>query len=359
MSLSLLRAGACPPDISKDDLWKYLIDLVWDLHDSKVESLWKRLQELGSAYTSVGTFPFYCENIRLRSMILHGKAREVFHETATTLDNKKAGERINLRLNLALHLNEDISGLDLWSFFGGSLDTFSKKHLPRFADILNTRCTNNSNSSERLIDRLRSAVGTKNRTRDGQVYIGIRKPNTKGISTVTIDDGYASARLIPGFFELEHQLPITLLDFNDINEEFAAWFASMLRESANTLRDERGVPRIGEGWVSETALFASVRESFPDLKVVQHGRPKWLGRQHFDIWIPEAQLAIEYHGAQHFRPVAFFGGEASFKATQERDNKKLALAKRHGVLVLVVTEDMSGLEISDLVQSSIRRRLRN
>jgi predicted dinucleotide-binding enzyme len=151
---------------------------------------------------------------------------------------------------------------------------------------------------------------------------------------------------------------MVLLEFNDLDETFAAWFSETLRTAANRLRDEMGVPRIGEGWISETALFAEIQDAFSELVVVQHGRPKWLGRQHFDIWIPEANVAIEYHGAQHFRPVAFFGGEAAFRATQARDKKKLALAKRHGVQLLVVTEDMSGAEVAELVHASVLRGIR-
>lgn len=73
-------------------------------------------------------------------------------------------------------------------------------------------------------------------------------------------------------------------------------------------------------------------------KVVQHGRPSWLGMQHFDIWFPHWNLAVEYHGQQHFEPVGFFGGEEGFVATVERDKRKVLLAKKNGVRLVVVTE---------------------
>ena len=38
-------------------------------------------------------------------------------------------------------------------------------------------------------------------------------------------------------------------------------------------------------------------------------------------------MAFEYHGKQHYKPVSKFGGEASFKIQQERDEKKLRLSK--------------------------------
>ena len=110
------------------------------------------------------------------------------------------------------------------------------------------------------------------------------------------------------------------------------------KEAENKARDIAGVPKIGEGWVSETALFRKLEAEFSNTKVVQHGRPTWLGRQHFDIWFPNWKIAVEYHGRQHFEPVEFFGGKEVFHKTVERDKRKLDLSKKHGVKLLIVTE---------------------
>ncbi|MNZ78252.1 hypothetical protein D3C78_968180 [compost metagenome] len=84
--------------------------------------------------------------------------------------------------------------------------------------------------------------------------------------------------------------------------------------------------------------------------VIQHGRPRWLGRQHFDIWIPEWKVAIEYHGAQHFRPVDFFGGEEAFKKNLERDERKLNVARENNTKVFVVTESDDYEDVVRLVR---------
>ena len=110
------------------------------------------------------------------------------------------------------------------------------------------------------------------------------------------------------------------------------------KEAENKARHIAGVPKIGEGWISETALFRKLEAEFSNTKVVQHGRPTWLGRQHFDIWFPNWKIAIEYHGRQHFEPVEFFGGKEAFHKSVERDKRKADLSKRHGVKLLVVTE---------------------
>lgn len=83
---------------------------------------------------------------------------------------------------------------------------------------------------------------------------------------------------------------------------------SLIRDAENTWREESDLPRIGEGWLSEARLFYEVKAALPDMEVIQHHRPDWLGRQHLDIAIPGLSVAIEYQGAQHDQPVAFFGG---------------------------------------------------
>lgn len=90
----------------------------------------------------------------------------------------------------------------------------------------------------------------------------------------------------------------------------------------NFLRDRFGLPPIGEGWVSETKLFYQLSLSFSDNVLVQHGKPKWLGRQHFDIYFPLLNIAVEYQGKQHFESVEYFGGEEALKNNIQRDNLK-------------------------------------
>ncbi|MCF8273098.1 MAG: hypothetical protein K9I95_04625 [Flavobacteriaceae bacterium] len=111
------------------------------------------------------------------------------------------------------------------------------------------------------------------------------------------------------------------------------------REIENEIRQERGVPKIGEGWVSETLLYYNIKKSFKKYHVIQHGSPNWLGLQHFDIYIPELNIAIEYQGTQHQNPVDYFGGEEAFAKGQERDSRKKKLCEENGCLLLYVFPD--------------------
>lgn len=108
------------------------------------------------------------------------------------------------------------------------------------------------------------------------------------------------------------------------------------RRAENALREDEGLPRVGEGWIAETKLYYDLKAACPDIDVRQHARTKWLGLQHLDIFMPTLNIAFEYQGPQRDGPVAFFGGEAAFKEVQRRDARKRRLCKTHGVELIEV-----------------------
>ena len=109
-----------------------------------------------------------------------------------------------------------------------------------------------------------------------------------------------------------------------------------LRNIENEYREDRSLPKIGEGWISETLLYYKIKTAIKDYDVVQHGRPTWLGAQHFDIYLPTLNIAIEYQGIQHEKPIEHFGGESSFKKNKERDERKRKLCFDNNCILLYV-----------------------
>jgi len=99
------------------------------------------------------------------------------------------------------------------------------------------------------------------------------------------------------------------------------------KEIENEIREERELPKIGEGWISETTLFYQLKTHYNLEEVIHHGNPQWLGLQHVDIWFPKYKVGVEYQGKQHDEPVEFFGGKESFVKNQERDKRKIELFK--------------------------------
>lgn len=51
----------------------------------------------------------------------------------------------------------------------------------------------------------------------------------------------------------------------------------------------------------------------------------------YDFYLPDEKIFIEFHGSQHYYPVAFFGGEETLAKTQERDNFKRSLAREYRI----------------------------
>ena len=121
-----------------------------------------------------------------------------------------------------------------------------------------------------------------------------------------------------------------------VRHAFCQFMEDNLRHAEDLWRQKNQLPLIGEGWKSETELYHRVKKYLPNEEVIMHGKPKWLGRQHFDIWIPKRKVAIEYQGEQHDQPIDFFGGEVAFEQNKRRDARKKSLCIKNGVKLIEV-----------------------
>lgn len=82
----------------------------------------------------------------------------------------------------------------------------------------------------------------------------------------------------------------------------------------------------------ETEVRILLQENNIEFKE-QYNR-QWLGLQRLDFYLPKYNIAIECQGIQHFQEVKHFGGEKTFKETQERDKRKLEKCNENGVKIL-------------------------
>ena len=126
--------------------------------------------------------------------------------------------------------------------------------------------------------------------------------------------------------------------------------SSELREAENIIREKLGVYRIGEKWVSETALYKLIRALCGDrFEVIHHARPKFLVTLEYDVYIPEIKLAFEYDGVQHERAVEFFGGEDAHKKTRERDKQKDRLSRENDIKLVRIKDNVTDQKIADII----------
>ncbi|MCB0256072.1 MAG: hypothetical protein KDI55_20315 [Anaerolineae bacterium] len=138
-----------------------------------------------------------------------------------------------------------------------------------------------------------------------------------------------------GLDNLSTLVPFPMIGFS-YSAEVEQQCKSLIRQAENALREDEGLPRVGEGWISETQLYYEITSAFPNDEVVQHASPEWLGRQHLDVYLPGRRIALEYHGLQHDQPVEFFGGAEAFAKTVARDRAKRTKCDKEGVLLIEV-----------------------
>lgn len=102
-------------------------------------------------------------------------------------------------------------------------------------------------------------------------------------------------------------------------------------KSENEIRELVGYPLIGEKWINETTLYKIIKMLYPNYTIIREYSPDWLNKQRIDIFIKELNIAVEYQGEQHFKPIKHFGGEEGLIKTQERDKIKAKLCKKNNV----------------------------
>jgi hypothetical protein len=132
-------------------------------------------------------------------------------------------------------------------------------------------------------------------------------------------------------------------------------FRFILKKAEDLYRAKIGMPKIGEGWISETELFYKITDFFKEHEVINHARPSWLGRQHLDIYFPKLNIGIEYQGLQHYEPVEFFGGKDAFERNVERDEIKRRICKENDCILIYVNEkynfELVVLDIEQKIQA--------
>lgn len=84
----------------------------------------------------------------------------------------------------------------------------------------------------------------------------------------------------------------------------------------------------------EILLFNLLKENYPNLEILNNDKTILDGYE-VDIYIPLLKLAIEWNGIIHFKPIY---GEEKFKRRQEIDQKKLELATRKDINLIVISD---------------------
>ncbi len=138
-------------------------------------------------------------------------------------------------------------------------------------------------------------------------------------------------------------------------KEFYEFGEKLSRNAENLLREDVNLPKVGEGWVSETELYYRIKSYLKDFEVLNHYSPKWLGRQHLDIFIPKLNIAFEYQGKQHFEPIEYFGGEPGLKEIKKRDRIKKTKCTKNKVKLFYIKEGYDIKQVKVIIDEYIAR----
>jgi hypothetical protein len=241
----------------------------------------------------------------------------------------RASTQTDRLLSLKLATQNRISARDVLTLYGPKVTKYGKEHLEGIAEQIT-----------QLLDVLWTETGfnhledwAKNSySYQYQVFLGW-----------------------PLGYHLTKMTPLSAYTFSN-NHDASRFVSDIAREAENRVRNQLGIPKVGEGWISETKLFYEIKQAFPNEEVLQHASPWWLERQHLDIFLPARKVAIEYQGVQHNRPVDYFGGQDAFDKTKKRDERKGRLCARNSIVLMYVQDGYSLSQvlkrITDLTGSS-------
>lgn len=143
------------------------------------------------------------------------------------------------------------------------------------------------------------------------------------------------------------------------SQEWRRHSDAVTRLVEDQVRTAFGFPLKGAPLVSETILYLLVKGALPHLKIVRHFRHPKLSGLHFDIYVPEVEVAIEYQGEQHFSPFEHLGGTDQFYDTLQRDHKKASLCQEFGITLIQVDgaiELFSEASVKSLIKNELNKR---
>ena len=91
-------------------------------------------------------------------------------------------------------------------------------------------------------------------------------------------------------------------------------------------------------WKSEFELYLRVKRLYQRYNVFyQYRVPNT--NQHYDIFIKELKIAIEYQGKQHYEAIEYFGGKEALEKNVERDSNKKRESLLNGIYIVYFKYD--------------------
>ena len=108
--------------------------------------------------------------------------------------------------------------------------------------------------------------------------------------------------------------------------------------SPNKHLNKQSCPKCNKYSKKEIILYEHVKNYYSNKIVISNYTNKnILGKQSLDIFLPNEKIAIEYQGAQHFKPISIYGGYEGFLTTCNRDKIKYKKCLDSGIKLFYFT----------------------
>jgi len=281
---------------------------------SELQAAHAPLERIRTAYRHESILRDYLTLDIARIWIKLGEYRKALDEYDTLpVPAKVFSNLASLIMNLRMNIGEKLQAREVLWMCSNRLTEFGKNNMEDIAKHIDVHIDQIERQSGSILDRLARTA----RVQEPSPYM------SEEFGTL---EKYGFATPVEELRTPENPNANPVLDV----------FGDIIRSAENAVREDRGLPRIGEGWIAETELYYNIKNAMSEYKVEQHGRPNWLGQQHLDVWLPEINVAVEYHGLQHDQPVEFFGGAEAYKKTLERDARKRRKCEQNNVILIEV-----------------------
>lgn len=304
-------------------LFLHLHELTRPLNSLNYKSIILEIELLKNRYIEHDNLRFYCDSTVADIYYCDKNYNKYLEKKLSSLYKAGTSTQVaNDVLNIKYQLNQDVTARELLSI-SNKLTAYGKDNIDQIEVIMNRVLDEDTDYS---IDKFITPVFDRCKESSPNAKISLFCGNPYGYDL--------NEELLPKESNASHV-------YFYADKQFLKAINKLSRDSENIHREERNLPKVNEGWINETRLFYLIKEKFKEYEVVHQYRSGWLGRQSLDIFIEDVNIAIEYQGAQHYKPVEFFGGEEAFKKNIERDKRKMSLCKSNDVKLIYVNEGYS------------------
>lgn len=102
----------------------------------------------------------------------------------------------------------------------------------------------------------------------------------------------------------------------------------------------------------QSKLYEKIKSRFPDIEIIYEAdKIEWLKPQRFDIYFPKYNIAVEYNGIQHYRPVINWGGEIYFQKQLEWDKLKREKSKINNCTLFDIKYNYTNNDFETLISN--------